>query len=152
MTRGNFDKCHSQIDPSDLLLKIRDNFNDSVWTTRTMAPYQGTRSPAFTGPMNKIQQRPIRKNFKKESFWTARAPQTMGPYQGTPSPAFSKPGDMLLKIRDNFNETVWTTRTHPTMGPYQGTRSPAFTGPMSIGMWKNETQLPIRKRDNVVVL
>ena len=104
------------------------NFDESVWemaqATRTGSRYKQT---SHTKP-------------------------TMAPYQGTPSPAFTEPSDLLLKIRDNFNESVWTTRARPTMGPYQGTRSPAFTGQTSTGMWKNNTQWPIRKRDNVVVM
>ena len=85
----------------------------------------------------------------KQTFLTK---PTMAPYQGTPSPAFTEPSDLLLKIRDNFNESVWTTRARPTMGPYQGTRSPALTGLTSTGMWKKNTQLPIRKRDDVVFM
>ena len=146
--------------------RTHKNFDESVWKTvqatrtgirskqrtpssdtkPTMAPYQGTPSPAFTEPSVLLLK--IRDNFNK-SVWTPKARPTMGPYQGTRSPAFS--GSKTTGMwKNNINESVWTTRSRPTMGPYQGTRSPAFTGSTNTGMWKNSSQWPSGK--NVVVM
>ena len=89
------------VEPSGLLLKIQDNFNESVWTTRvhpTMGPYQGTPSLAFTEPSGLLLK--IQDNFS-ESGWTTRGSDpTMGPYQGTRSPAFTGPTSTAMWKND----------------------------------------------------